>query len=138
MSPSTRQKKSTPRSGPPDLSATFKALRELLRAYQPPLNATVNSRDRYELWSEKEVVIAGRKRARVFFASVIIQKSYVGFYFMPVYAAPEMKRVFAPELLALLKGKSCFHVRVLDGRLRSQVKSALAKGFLLYRQRRWV
>jgi hypothetical protein len=138
MSPSVRQSKGIPRPGGPDLNATFKELRELLRAYQPPLIATVHSPNRYELWSEKEVVVAGRKRARIFFASAIIQKSYVGLYFLPVYVAPEMKQAIAPELRALLKGKSCFHIKSLDARARSQVRSALAKGFRLYRERGWV
>ena len=93
---------------------------------------------RYELWSEKEVEIAGRKRTEVFFAAAIIQKAYVGFYFMPVYAEPDIKKLFAPELLALLKGKSCFHVRSLEGRLPAQIKSALARGFRLYKARGWV
>lgn len=125
-------------AAPADLNATFKSLRGLLRAYRPPLVAKVDGPRRYELWSTKDVEIAGRKRSEVFFAAVIIQKSYVGFYFMPVYAAPEMKRVFAPELLGLLKGKSCFHIKSLDAHLMARIKSALAKGFRLYKKNGWV
>lgn len=135
----TRARRETPQpAGPADLDATFKSLRGLLRAYQPPLVAKTDDARRLDLWSARDVVISGRKRSEVFFASVIIQKSYVGFYFMPVYAAPEMKGVFGPELLALLKGKSCFHIKALDARLLSQIKSALAKGFSLYKQRGWI
>jgi len=138
VSPRARRKDVKTRAGSSDLDSTFKSLRGLLRAYRHPMVAKVDSPRRYELWSKKDVVIAGRKRSEVFFAAAIIQKSYVGFYFMPVYAAPEMKRFFAPELLALLKGKSCFHFKTLDAQLRDQVESALAKGFGLYREHGWV
>ena len=123
---------------PLDLEGTFKSLRALLLRYQPPLVAKVDEARRYELWSRKDVIIAGRKRSEVFFASAVIQKGYVGFYYMPVYTSPEMKKLFAPELLSLLKGKSCFHVKALDARLLAQVKRALAAGFRLYEKNGWV
>lgn len=138
MTPTPARRKASQTAGAADLNATFKSLRGLLRAYRPPLVAKVDGPRRYELWSAKHVEIAGRRRSEVFFAAAIIRKSYVGFYFMPVYAAPEMKQVFPPELLALLKGKSCFHINVLDVHLRAQIKSALAKGFCLYKDRGWV
>ena len=49
-----------------------------------------------------------------------------------------MKKIFAPELLALLKGKSCFHVKTLDAKLETQIRRALAAGFRLYKKRGWV
>ena len=71
------------------------------------------------------------------FASVIIQKSYVGLYYMPVYTNPEMKKIFPPELLALLKGKSCFQIRISDARLVAHIQSALASGFRQYKKNGW-
>jgi hypothetical protein len=121
-----------------DLKATFTAVRTLLERYQPPLTATVNRANRYELWSRREVEIAGRMHKEVFFASVIVQKDYVGFYFMPVYANTKLKSVFKPELLSRLKGKSCFHLKTLDRELTSQIRSALATGFAMYKKRGWV
>lgn len=123
---------------PAELKATFQALRGLLERYQPPLVAKMDDARRFDLWSKKDLVIDGRKRTEVYFAGVIIQKSYVGVYYMPVYTSPEMKKLFAPELLALLKGKSCFHIKTLDRRLLAQVKAVLAAGFKLYKKRGWV
>ncbi|MCU0485319.1 MAG: DUF1801 domain-containing protein [Anaerolineales bacterium] len=121
-----------------DLPTIFEALKPLLRAYQPPLTAQVDTPTRYELWSVKPLVIEGRKRKEVFFASLIIQKSYVGFYFMPVYIETELKTIFQPELLRLLKGKSCFHIKKLDEALLGQIEAALKTGFELYQQRGWI
>jgi hypothetical protein len=74
----------------------------------------------------------------VFFAGAIVQKGYVGFYFMPVYTDAERSDVFASELLPLLEGKSCFHVKELDDDRLGHIEDALAKGFRLYRERGWV
>ncbi len=112
-----------------DLDLIFSSLKGLLEAYRPPLVAKVEDDRRFELWSVKPLVIEGRKRSEVFFASAIIQKGYVGFYFMPVYSAPEMKDLFPPELLSLLKGKSCFHIKKLDKKLLAQVRKALKDGY---------
>jgi hypothetical protein len=120
-----------------DLHAIFTAIQPLLRRYQPPL-APKNDTERYfDLWSFKDLEIEGRRRTEVFFAGLIIQKTYVGFYFMPVYAEPEIKVLFPPELLRLLKGKSCFHIRTLTPALLSQIEAVLEQGFDLYRQRGW-
>jgi len=123
---------------PADLKATFKELRVLLMRFHPPLVSKMDDASHFDLWSIKDVEIAGRKRKEVYFAGAIIQKSFVGFYYMPVYGNPEMKKLFSPELLALLKGKSCFHIKTLDARLLRQIKSALAAGFKQYKKNGWV
>ena len=84
------------------------------------------------------MVVAGRPRNEVYFAGLIVQKGYVGFYYMPVYSDPERKALFKPELLKLLKGKSCFHVRKLDDEVIGQIDEAVQAGHDLYRERGWV
>lgn len=121
-----------------NLDDIFRQLKDLLLVYRPPFVSKTDNERSLDLWSIKEVVIEGRKRKEVYFAAVIIQKSYVGFYYMPVYAEPEVKRFFKPELLSLLKGKSCFHIHKIDETLLEQIKDALAMGFKQYQERGWV
>ena len=124
-----------------DLDAIFDRLEASLLGYVPPLAARtggVTGKRDCQLWSEKAVEVRGRKRDEVYFAGLILQKGYVGFYFMPVSTHSEQTAVFAPGLLALLKGKSCFHVKRLDDELAGHVDAALATGFDLYRERGWV
>ena len=124
-----------------DLDEIFDRLEGQLARYAPPLvvrTGVVQGKRDFHLWSERPVEIAGRKRKEVSFAALIAQKGYVGFYFMPVYADRERRELFAPELLALLKGKSCFHVKRLDDELDRHIEDALARGFELYRKRGWV
>jgi hypothetical protein len=123
---------------PADLNAIFKQLRPLLSAYQPPFEPKRDEPGYYDLWAFKDVVIDGRKRKEVYFAGLVTQKYHVGFYFMPIYVETSLATVFEPELLALLKGKSCFHVKKLDEQIIMQIRSALVIGFDLYQERGWV
>lgn len=130
-------KPAAPSEGERDRLQIYRRLKALLKPYEKAFSVRSDFEGRYELWSEKDLVVAGRPRKDIFFASLIIQSSYVGFYFMPVYADASLAEVFAPELLRLLKGKSCFHVKALDAGLERAVASALKKGFSLYRKRGW-
>ena len=124
-----------------DLDAIFGRLERSVRRYAPPLavrTGSVRGKRDCQLWSEKAVEVARRRRDEVFFAGLIVQKGYVGFYFMPVHTHAERTAVFSPELLTLLRGKSCFHVKRLDDELEAHVEAALATGFELYRERGWV
>jgi hypothetical protein len=71
----------------------------------------------------------------VFFAGAIVQKGYVSFYFMPVYTDAVRSEIFSSELLPLVEGKSCFHVKELDDDRLGHIEDALVKGFRLYRKR---
>jgi len=57
---------------------------------------------------------------------------------MPIYVDTSLREVFKPELLKLLKGKSCFHIKKLDSQLEKQIEDALKKGYDLYKKRGWV
>lgn len=120
-----------------DLGLIFSSIKDLLRVYSPPLMPKKDEETCYDLWSLKDIIIEGRKRKEVYFAGLVLYKRYVGFYYMPVYAEPEMKAVFAPELLALLKGKSCFHIKKLDEQRTEQIRQALETGFKVYQERGW-
>lgn len=116
----------------------YQRLKSILKEYEDPLVPKLDLDSRYDLWSKKDIEIEGRKRKEVYFAGLIIQSSYVGFYYMPVYTDTSLKEVFEPELLKLLKGKSCFHIRKLDEKLEEQIRGALKKGYELYQKRGWV
>lgn len=121
-----------------NLIQIFKKLKKLLKKYENPLKPRIDLDSRYDLWSIKDVELSGRKRKGVHFASLIIQGSYVGFYFMPIYTNTELKNVFGRELLKTLKGKSCFHIKQLDIELIKQIEKSLEIGFELYKKRGWI
>jgi hypothetical protein len=121
----------------PDLLPLFEDAKKLLVPYAKRLSVRKDEPGAYDLWSEKEVVVEGRKKKGVFFAGLIIQKSYVGFYYMPVYTDAGAAEFFGPEMLQLLKGKSCFYLKELTPEIRRQMKDALRRGFELYQDRGW-
>jgi len=121
-----------------ELVEIFNRLKKILQKFEDPLRSKFNLDSKYDLWSFKDIEIDGRKRKEVYFAGLIIQSSYVGFYYMPVYTDTSLKDVFQPELLKLLKGKSCFHIKKLDAELESQIEQALQKGYDLYQKRGWI
>lgn len=122
-----------------DFIEIFQTIRAVLQPYATlGFNNRINSETNYDLWSDMEVVAFGKKRNEMYFAAVTIRKDYVGFYYMPVYAEPEMKKIFDPALLKLLKGKSCFHIKKLDESLLAHIEDALAEGYRLYKEKGWV
>ena len=116
----------------------FKKLKFLLKKYETPLKPKFDLDSKYDLWSFKDLEIAGRKRNEVYFAGLIIQSSYVGFYFMPIYTDTKLKEIIKPELLSLLKGISCFHIKSLNKKLENQIEEALKIGFQLYKKKGWI
>ena len=121
-----------------DLDTLFIQLKGILKKYEDSLKSKTDAIGNYDLWSFKDVEIAGRKRKEVFFASFVTRKKYVGFYYMPIYTDTELSEVFKPELLGLLKGKSCFHIKELTHELENQIKEALDIGYKLYQVRGWI
>jgi len=116
----------------------FGDVKKSMEPYARLLHARRDEPGYFDLWSERDILIDGRVRSGVFFCGVIIQKSYVGFYFMPLYAGQDRSLIFGPELLATLKGKSCFHLKRMTPEIRRQLDEALAAGWALWQERGWV
>ncbi len=116
----------------------FNRLKAILKRYEDTLKPKFDLDSKYDLWSFKDIEIAGRKRKEVYFAGLIIQSKWVGFYYMPVYTDTSLTEVFKPELLKLLKGKSCFRVKELNDELEAQIEEALEIGYRLYQERGWI
>jgi len=122
----------------PDLLPLFDDAKRLLEPYADRLSPRKDEPGSYDLWSNKTVEIDGRTHKGIFFAGLIVQKSYVGFYYMPIYTDTEASDFFGPELLKLLKGKSCFYLKTMTPEIKRQMIQALSKGFALYEARGWV
>ena len=121
-----------------DLLKIYARLKKILKKHEGTLKPKFDFDSKYDLWSFKDLEIYGRKRKEVYFAGLIIQSKYVGFYYMPVYTDVSLKEFFKPELLKCLKGKSCFHIKTLDENLEKQIEEALDKGYKLYEERGWI
>jgi hypothetical protein len=134
----TRVKYNDKSAGQPELTPIFEAIKKLLLPYEKGTMKLICSGGQAVLISKKPVEILGRKRDELWFASALVQKGYVGFYYMPVYGDPTMKQLIEPELLKCLKGKACFHIKKHDKEIFSQIKDALKAGYGLWHKRGWL
>jgi hypothetical protein len=126
-------------AGQPEMVIIFEQIKKMLLPYvKGSLELVGGNGGMLCLVSQKPVEIQGRKRDELWFAGILVQKGYVGFYYMPVYAQPEMKKVFKPELLKCLKGKSCFHIKKNDPIIMTQIKESLKLGYDMYKERGWI
>ena len=127
---------------PDSLDAIYDQIEALLKSYMPPLvplnPGKIGTKRGMAMGAKKRVVIFGRERDEVWFAAAIGQKGYVGFYYMPINAEPTVRAKLSPRLLKLLKGKGCFHVKVLDAELVKDIKDALEIGFKAYKKNGWL
>lgn len=122
-----------------DLIEIFQTIRASMQPYETlGFTSRINSDTEYDLWSEKNVMLLGKERKEIYFAGLKIMKSSVTLHFMLIYIHPEVKELLHPDLLKLLKGKSCFHVKKLDEVLMEQIADALDKGYKIYKQNEWV
>jgi len=126
-----------------DLDGVYRSLKSLLVEFETPrpgmvLQGRSASEVDYDLWSVRDLTIDGRSRKEVYFAGIRRQKSFVGFYYFPIYCVPNLSETLAPSLVKLRQGKSCFRVKNLDGGLLDQIRQALNLGLDDYRKRGWV
>jgi hypothetical protein len=80
-------------AGQPQLVLIFDEIKKLLLPYvKCPIRLHGGDKGKIILVSEKEIEVQGRRENEVWFASALIQKGYVGFYYMPIYGQPEKIR----------------------------------------------
>jgi hypothetical protein len=125
---------------PLELKAIFDAMKPLVAPYEKgSLKVRVNFETKYDLWSEMKMVDQkGKPRDEMAFLAMIVQSSYLGFYYMPQCTHPVFLEQLGPNLRKCLKGKSCFHLTRWDATLESEVKAALKLGYALYKEVGWV
>jgi hypothetical protein len=127
-------------AGQPELVTIFEAIKKMMMPYDKKgaLVLHTGTGGQANLVSHKPVVIADRKREEVWFVSALVQKGYVGFYYMPINALAEMRKMFSTEFMKCLKGKACFHIRKNDPELMAEIKKAIEIGYEGYKKKGWL
>jgi len=119
----------------------FNALKKEMQPFEKgSIKARIDIEGKYDLWSEKPgMFVYDRIRNEVSFATLILQSNYVGFYYMPIYTNAEgIRSKLSPELLKLLKGKACFHIKAVNKELLKDVKNAMKIGYDQYQKNGWM
>lgn len=66
-------------------------------------------------------------------AGIRVGKTYVSYYFMPVYGMPELLDGISPELCKRMQGKACFNFSRVDEPLFTELTALTATGIERYR-----
>lgn len=126
--------------GSDELLNLFARIREVLVPFEKDdLVAYNKGSGKYELNSRKPgVFIHGKIRDEASFIALLVKSNYIGFYFMPVYTNPEIKPLIPAQMLKLLKGKSCFHIKKWDDDLAAALSATMETGLQTYRNNGWL
>ena len=122
------------------LQEIFGQLKKILDKYEGGLEVSSNYGSRYEVEFDKDYETRSLRTGRVskkhglYFAGVIIQSNYVGFYFMPIYSNAKEFGWVSQRLRKMLKGKSCFHVREWDSKLEKEIGRMVGRGCEMYKK----
>ena len=106
-------------------AATFAALRALLEAHAKRLTVTVDEPGHFELASPTMTDRVGRP---LFCAAVQINRNYVSYHLMPVYANPALRNGLSPALRKRLQGKSCFNFTTVEPDQIEELAAVTKKG----------
>jgi hypothetical protein len=127
------------------LEGVYEELVKIMKRHAPPFRAdlplNVREKRAFQLTVPKPVAVPGAyggKPVNLQLSAAILQKGYVGFYLMCMHTHEGAKKKIPPELLKLLKGKTCFHLKRLDDGLRRNIESALEVGAQSYKDRGWL
>jgi hypothetical protein len=118
---------STPRT---DFPHTFSRLRALLQEHASKFVVTADRPDYYCL----EIRDSPKFKKSFPVAWVKLSKSYVGYHYMPIYFAPQLRKSLSPALKARMQGKSCFNFKAVDEKLFEELRQLTARGFELSRK----
>ena len=116
----------------------FEKIRTMFQKYVPPFSVMMDSKERYDLYSVKEVELLGRKYKEIYFGSVILKPKYTGFYFMPIYIYPDLLKDVPETLKKLQTGKSCFHIKKSDDEVFKAISKLMKAGFDMYKKHKYV
>ncbi len=111
---------------------------KILKPFEKKLNFRTDGKSKYELSGKKKVTVGKKEVEGMFFASVLIQINFVGFYFFPIYTHAHEFKGLPVNLKKCLKGKSCFHIKKIDKELFAEIKQMVKTGFEVYQKAGWV
>jgi hypothetical protein len=75
--------------------------------------------------------LADRTGRPLFVAAAQIQKNYVSFHLMPIYAIADQKSV-SPELRKRMQGKACFNFTAIDAAHVKELAALTEKGIVQF------
>jgi len=116
-------------------------VKTLLEPYRKNLDVVADTPHHYELWTNLGYRTRSFhvKRSRgIAFASIVIFKKHVAFYFYPLAISPDMENVMGESLKGLRTGQYTFHLKESNAAIRSDITALAEAGWAFYKTNRLV
>ncbi len=113
---------------------TFVRLKRILQKYEKTLNVKIDKPTTYYL----DAGYSEQFKKVIFFGAVVINKNYVSFHLIPVYAFPDLLKDISPALKKRMQGKSCFNFTTIDSTTLKELASLTAKGVARFKKATWL
>jgi hypothetical protein len=118
-------------------SRIFSLLKKVMEEHCPPLVIKRSTGDSIEVignipapYGYKKEIVTG-----MYFASALVRKDNVSFYFFCNYIDPQAYNAIAPTVMKCLDGKSCFHFKKEGQAVEKNCVQCLKKGLPRIRKR---
>jgi hypothetical protein len=108
----------------------FETIRSVLQKQCPPMVASKDKEEVYELMGNKPVPYGSKKIIvpGMYFSSVVARKDMVSFYFFPIYYHTSDYIDLVPTMAKCLKGKTCFNFKKIDQVNIKELSALMKKG----------
>jgi hypothetical protein len=116
-----------------DFEAVFDRLRALLQPYESRFRVTADTDERYALDAPPSPRFPQYPDG-VFLGAAQINKRYVSFHLMPVYAFPDLLDGVSDRLRRRMQGKSCFNFTAADDDLFAELESLTGRAVERWQQ----
>ena len=121
-------------------SNIFQQLKMVMEKHCPPLVVNKGSQHAFEVigniptpYGSKKVMVPG-----MYFASIVIRKDAVTFYFFPTYMNEKEFKPLAPNTWKTLKGKTCFHFKKEEQVDEKELNALFKKGIEAFKKMNWI
>ncbi|MFP5080255.1 hypothetical protein [Pedobacter sp. JCM 36344] len=122
-----------------DLIEIFQTIRASLQPYATlGFDNRTNSDTVYDLWSNKNVEIAGADKNEVFFTSVSIEEHHITIRFFSNDQIDYFKDLAEHGLRKLLNKEGYIEIVELDDASLSKIEEAIAAAFKIFKDKDWV
>jgi len=117
-----------------DFGKVFARLKTILRPYAKKMDVA-NDSESYYLLNTRYIM---KNKHPLCFGGVRLGKSYVSFYLMSVYAAPDLLKTMSPELRQRMQGKSCFNFKEVDEKLFKELAQLTRAGAARFADQKFI
>lgn len=114
----------------------FEKMRSVLQKQCPPMVISNDVENNFELIGNKPVPYGSTKKIvpGMFFVSIILNKTMLSFHFFPMYLNKELYEPLVPNMIKLLKGKTCFNIKDDKEINEKELNALLSKGIDVWKK----